>query len=186
MREESPLPSHQTSLYSRQMAMLVPELVPEPLWGLSGHRLLKRSLWNKIRGEILTEQENTCAICGDRRDKRMICHETWGYDDATAVATLNGFEIHCPDCDAVEHIGQAGTRGHGQEAIEHMAKVNGTTADEARRLVADAFQTWERRSSIPWHVEVAPSVLHRFPEFDCLVGIEGAPGQGRRRISSRA
>ena len=86
------------------MAMLVPELVPEPLWRLSAHQLLKRSIWNKIRTEILTQQENTCAICGDRRDKRMVCHEAWSYDDASAIATLKGFDIHCPDCDAVQHM----------------------------------------------------------------------------------
>lgn len=168
------------------MAILVPELVPEPLWGLSGHRLLKRSAWKKIRTDILAEQEDTCAICGDRRDKRMVCHEAWNYDDATAVATLNEFKIHCPDCDAVEHIGQTGVRGHREEAIEHMAKVNGTTADEAQRVVDDAFQTWKRRSRTPWRLDVAPGVLERFPELDCLVGLEGSPGQGRRRVSSRA
>ncbi|HVC07663.1 MAG TPA: hypothetical protein VND98_08795 [Solirubrobacterales bacterium] len=168
------------------MAMLVPELVPEPLWRLSAHQLFKRSIWNKIRTEILTQQENTCAICGDRRDKRMVCHEAWSYDDASAIATLNGFDIHCPDCDAVQHIGQTGVWGDREEAIKHMAKVNGTTADEARRLVADAFQTWKRRSGIPWRVDVDLGVLARFPELDCLVGLEGSPGEGRRRISSRA
>ena len=165
--------------------MLVPELVPEPLWGLSGYRLLKRSIWNKIRKDILTEQDNTCAICGDRRDKRMVCHEAWSFDDEHAVATLSRFEIHCPGCDAVQHIGQTGVRGHRDEAIEHMAKVNGTTADEAQRSVADAFQTWKRRSGTPWRVDVAPGVLGRFPELDRLVGLESSPGEGRRRISSR-
>jgi hypothetical protein len=167
------------------MAILEPELVPEPLWGLSGRRLLKRSVWDKIRKEILTEQDNTCAICGDRRNKRMICHEVWDYDDASAVATLSGFDIHCPDCDAVQHIGQTGVRGYHDEAISHMAKVNGTTAGEAERLVAQAFQTWRRRSGTPWRVGVAPGVLERFVGLDCLVGLEGSPGEGQRRISSR-
>jgi hypothetical protein len=168
------------------MAMLEPELVPEPLWGLSGRRLLKRSAWNKIRRGVLTEQDNTCAICGDRRDKRMVCHEVWGYDDASAVATLSGFEIHCPDCDAVQHIGQTGVRGHGSEAIEHMALVNGTTVHEAERSVADAFQTWKRRSGNSWRVDVASGVRERFPELGCLVGLEGSPGEGGRRIARRA
>jgi hypothetical protein len=168
------------------MAMLEPELVPEPLWGLSGRRLLKRSAWNKIRQDILTEQDSTCAICGDRRDKRMICHEVWDYDDASAVATLGRFDIHCPDCDAVQHIGQTSVRGHGDEAIEHMALVNGTTVHEAQRSVADAFQTWKRRSGNSWRVDVASGLLERFPELDCLVGLEGSPEEGRRRIARRA
>lgn len=67
-----------------------------------------------------------------------------------------------------------------------MAKVNGTTADEAQRLIADAFQTWKRRSGTAWRVDVAPDELERFPELDCLVGLEGSPGEGRRRISSQA
>lgn len=109
-----------------------------------------------------------------------------GYDDASAIATLKGFDIHCPACDTVQHIGQTGVWGDREEAIKHMAKVNGTTADEARRSVADAFQVWKRRSGIPWRVDVDPGVLARFPELDCLVGLKGSPGEGRRRISARA
>jgi hypothetical protein len=54
----------------------------------------------------------------------------------------------------VKHIGQTSTRGYAHVAVEHMAKVNGATAEEARALIEAAYRDWSFRSSTPWTIAV--------------------------------
>jgi hypothetical protein len=45
------------------MHKLVPELVPEPLWGVSAYRALGKSTpWKTIRQDTLNEASNRCRI----------------------------------------------------------------------------------------------------------------------------
>lgn len=64
-----------------------------------------------------------------------MCDEEWEYDDDQGLAVLAGFRMLCPDCNAVVHPGNTSLRGLGDVALEHMARVNGTTVEVAHREV---------------------------------------------------
>ncbi len=156
---------------------LIPRLVPAPLWGLSGSRLLKASQWKRIRLDALDAAGGACVVCGAARDKGMICDEEWSYTDG--VALLTGVRIVCPDCNAVTHIGRTGADGYYDVARDHMARVNGITPAEADERIAQRFDAWRLQSSQSWTIDVAPGLLERYPELALLVGRSVGPGEVR-------
>ncbi len=161
---------------------LLPDLVPEPVWAHSAYRLLAKSAWKRIRLATLDASGSRCEICGVAQDKGMICDEVWTYDDAAAIGTLSKVQILCRDCSGVKHIGQTAVAGYRDVAFAHMAKVNGTTVEEARVLVGEAMRTWRARSQHRWTVRVAPDLLNRYPELAILDGKAGEPGSGLKRL----
>jgi hypothetical protein len=132
---------------------LLPGLVPEPLWGKSVCNVLRntgcRSAWEKLRGTVLEESSNKCHYCSASYESHMVCHEVWEYDDLNGVATLVELLIVCRDCNSVLHVGMSlvigSKRGkseivdRGEQALQHLRKVNRITRKEARKLVDDAF-----------------------------------------------
>ncbi len=98
---------------------------------------------------------------------------------------LTGFEILCPDCDGVHHLGLAGLHGRGDKSIAHMANVNDMTREEALRLLARSFEQWAQRSRHPWKLSVSPPLLERYSELTALESQEGRPGEGRARVRNR-
>lgn len=110
-----------------------------------------------------------CVICGVKRDKGMVGDEAWDYGDG--VATLTHVQIVCPDCNAVTHIGSTSTRGYGQVARDHMARVNGISTEEANVLIAHALREWRQLSRRTWSVSVAPDLLARYPELSVLARV---------------
>lgn len=156
---------------------LVPRLVPAPLWGLSGSRLLKASQWKRIRLDALDAAGGACVVCGAARDKGMICDEVWSYTDGTAL--LTDVRIVCPDCNAVTHIGRTGTDGYYDVARDHMARVDEITPDDADQLIAERFAAWRVQSSQNWTIDVDPRLLERYPELAVLIGLTGQPAVSR-------
>ena len=150
--------------------LLLPELVPAPLWGRSAYRMLGgRVAWTKrIRPDALAKSGNRCDICGSA-EGRLICHDKWQYDDKVATATLVGFEIHCTNCDAVTHIGLAANLGNREEvvmsAVAHLCKVNRCSEDEAVEILFAAMDLWNKRSQKKWKIKVAPPLVKTYPEL---------------------
>lgn len=163
--------------------MLVPSLVPEPLWGLSASKLLTRKQWSRIRLDTLSRASSRCSHCGTYRDKGQICHEIWDYDDKAGIATLTDLRIVCRACNNVHHIGLAGKRGYRDEALAHMAAVNGSSIEEAASLSDGAYGTWRVRSQRPWILRVDPRLLSLYPELTVVDGLAGSPGDGTRRMA---
>jgi len=152
---------------------LVPEMVPSDLWGRSAYQMLKgRVAWTKrIRPDTLALCKQRCKVCAAEAE-RMLCHEKWVYDDKEAFALLSGFEMHCPSCDLVTHIGRM-AKVYGPEtvlasAVEHLCKVNKCDEEEAGEITADALKTWEMRNRKTWKIRVAPELLQRYPELERL------------------
>lgn len=164
---------------------LEPELVPEPLWGISGKRFLPGRSWRELRTAVIDQFDSLCAVCGVFRDSRMVCHEKWHYDDALCSAELSGFELVCPDCDAVRHIGRTSQRGHAETATEHMSKVNSTSVAQAKAEVDRSLEEWRSRSQMSWTVTVDDDLLDAHPELRALVGVRANPGEGRLRARNR-
>jgi hypothetical protein len=115
------------------------ELVPRPLWGLSVHRRLKRSLWRRLRDEIRAEVEDRCECCGETQTTRMVCHEVWDYDDAGGSATLRRFRL---------------TRWWPSTASPSTRPAGSTTSP-----TASGFE----RSSRDWTVHVDEELVARYP-----------------------
>jgi hypothetical protein len=71
----------------------------------------------------------------------MFARERWEHDDASAVATVVGRELVCSECNAVLHIGHLPPQ-HRASALAHLARVNGVTVGNARRICTTEFATW--------------------------------------------
>lgn len=167
---------------------LLPELIPEPLWGLTvANRLGTRSIeWRSIRAAVLAEANNTCGACGTwvEGGRYHVCNEVWAYDEAHGVATLTGFRIRCQPCDRARHFGLSQLMGREPAWIQ-LAKVNKTTEAEAQSLMARAYREWRRLSRLTWTVAVDPALAARFPAVTVVVGEVGRPGEGQARMQRR-
>jgi hypothetical protein len=155
-----------TQSNSAKEARLSPELVPQPLWGVSGHKLLK-SAWQKhIRPQVVQEADGRCAYCGGTTSL-VFAHEDWNYDEATGIATVVGLKLVCQDCNSVLHLGRL-PREYAEQALQHLATVNGITREEAAALREKAMDVWTRRSARAWTVEVSPAVVAQYPNMTDL------------------
>jgi hypothetical protein len=61
----------------------------------------------------------------------------------------------CQRCHEVKHIGLAGVRGHRERAMEHLARVNGWSSEDAELYIEVIFETWHRRSAHEWALDIA-------------------------------
>ena len=144
---------------------LQPELVPRPLWGRSIYRSVRRSLWDQdIRQKVMETAQGVCQCCGAEYAKGMICHEVWQYHEESHTAELAGFKLICRDCNFVHHIGKASTLGQADDAVAHLARVNGIGIEEAKAIVSEAAAAWLKRSLIEdWRITVSEQAAAQFP-----------------------
>jgi hypothetical protein len=144
---------------------LVPELVPEPLWGISAYRVFgKTKPWKEIRQDTLAEAGHKCGTC-DGGGPQLACHDAWSYDDKKCVATLIGFEIRCLLCHNATHVGRAFDLGFQQEVIRQLRGVNRCTEREVVEMINSAMSLWAERSKKKWTVVVTPALLKRYPRL---------------------
>ena len=145
---------------------LIPELIPEPLWGVSAYRVFgKTKPWKEIRQDTLENAGNKCEACG-ADGPQLACHDKWKYDDKTRVATLIGFEVRCVLCHSATHIGRAIKLGFEKDAIRQLCKVNRCTEREVGEMIETAMSQWEKRSEKQWKVVIAPELLRRYPRLE--------------------
>jgi hypothetical protein len=148
---------------------LAPELIPKPLYRISGYRALKKSTaWKAIAKETRAEAGDKCKIC-DSTD-RPECNEKWDYDDQKTVATLVGFEVRCKTCHFATHFGHTMILGpkYVRIAVDQICKVNGCTVKDVKQIVDAAWSLWEKRSRKEWTVVVAPKLLKRYPRLQAV------------------
>jgi hypothetical protein len=129
------------------------ELVPNPLWGRSLHKLLLRKEWEKIREQVIMQYNNQCGICG--AGGRMICHEIWYYDDVNHIQRLTGFIALCDMCNNCKHMGRSGNLARqGKldfgEVIDHFCRVNGISKSEVIAIRKVASDQWSERNKHEW------------------------------------
>ena len=131
------------------------ELVPFTCWFSNVRDHVDRDTWDRIRRRIYADVNRMCAVCGGHGPKWPVeCHELWEYDDDAHIQKLTGLTGLCPACHEVKHMGLANIRGRGAEAREHLAQVNGWTADEAGEYVTEAFRVWKERSEHEWTLDM--------------------------------
>jgi hypothetical protein len=136
--------------------LLTIELVPQTCWFSNVRSEVTPAQWDSLRKATAHHAGNRCQICGGRGPQWPVeCHELWHYDDEQHIQTLLGLIALCPACHEVKHMGLANVRGRGHLATRHLAKVNGWTAAEAERYIADQFALWQQRSTFQWQLDLS-------------------------------
>jgi hypothetical protein len=55
----------------------------------------------------------------------------------------------------VKHIGLSEARGRRDEALRHLARVNGWSVEDAEMYVEVQFEVWARRSQHQWKLDIS-------------------------------
>ncbi|EOZ9391058.1 hypothetical protein ACQYE5_003021 [Enterobacter cancerogenus] len=84
----------------------------------------------------------------------MEYHKIWHYDDDRQCQTLTGLIALCPSCHEVKHMGFSELRGKKDEAVGHLALVNGWSLQGAFDYVDEAFDVWRERSRHALQMEI--------------------------------
>jgi hypothetical protein len=138
------------------MIKLTIELVPKTCWFSNVRKHISNSEWDLLRKETYRKAKNRCEICDGVGSKHPVeCHEIWNYDDETYTQRLEGLIALCPSCHSVKHIGLASLNDHFGEAVAHLAKVNGWSALEAEKFVANELRIWKERSQHEWTLDLS-------------------------------
>ena len=136
--------------------LLTVELVPRGQWGANLRSELPKAEWDRLRKATYAAAGHRCEICGGKGRKWPVeCHERWRYDEGTKTQHLEGLIALCPMCHKVKHIGRSMAVGEGDSAISHLMKVNGWSEAETTAYLKEAFETWERRSSETWKLDIS-------------------------------
>lgn len=158
------------------------ELVPATSWYTNARSHLPGEEWNLVRRAVYRRAKHRCEICGGRGEEHPVeCHEVWSYDDEHHVQRLERLIALCPACHRVKHMGLAMVNGHEDEAIVHLARVNGWTVPQARQHVKDAFSLWEERSRHEWRIDVGPLGSEAFRRWIARRRIRGKRQHSRLR-----
>lgn len=132
------------------------ELVPRTAWFKNLRSLLTAPEWDYVRKKCYRKANYCCEICGGAGPNHPVeCHEIWKWDTKSKTQILTGLIALCPSCHEVKHIGFASVRGRYYEAIEHMAKVNDCSWEDARTYAEECMELWESRSEIQWTLDTS-------------------------------
>jgi hypothetical protein len=132
------------------------ELVPSTCWFSNVRSAVTKADWDRLRKAVYAEAKNRCEVCGGQGKKHPVeCHEVWDYDAANRIQRLVRLLALCPACHEVKHIGYAEVRGRMDNAVRHLAKVNGWTIPQAIRYVGAQFEVWAARSKFAWTLDIA-------------------------------
>jgi hypothetical protein len=140
-------------------ARLPIEMIPAPLWGVSGNKVLAQADWDKVRQRVYALAGHRCEICGGvGRAHSVEAAERWEYDDDYLVQTLVGVTALCPTCHLATTPGRAGWlastqpgsySGLPEQVRQHLAAVNGWDLDTTDACIAWAVTVNTLRSSYP-------------------------------------
>lgn len=132
------------------------ELVPRTCWFKNVRSEVSAEDWNKLKKMTAQAAGNRCEICGGRGPRWPVeAHEVWHYDDRDHVQKLAGLVALCPDCHSVKHMGLTISRGREEQALRHLARVNGWSVEDARLYVEVAFEVWSQRSNHDWTLDIS-------------------------------
>ena len=142
-------------LDSAPAARLTIELVPSTCWYSNVRSEISQADWDVIRRAAYRAAGYRCEVCGGRGPQHPVeCHESWHYDDQQLVQRLERMIALCPPCHQVKHLGHANITGHSAQARAHLADVNGWSPQQTDRYIAEAFETWQRRSRNEWQLDI--------------------------------
>lgn len=139
------------------------ELVPSTCWYSNVRSHVSRRGWETCKRFVRQRSGDRCEVCGGRGQRWPVeCHEVWSYHEAVdrdvvtlRVQRLDGLIALCPACHEVKHIGLTEIRGRLPTAVDHLARVNGWTADDALAYVESCVEVWAQRSQHEWELDVS-------------------------------
>lgn len=135
-------------------SILVPNLVPEPLWGRNLRKYLSKRDWDFLRKYTYSISGYRCSICGGKGKQWPVeCDEMWDYrslEEGREVSVLVGLRALCPRCHRVNHLGKAKIDGKYDETIRHMAYINGWSLNYSEHVAEEAFKLFNERSEKSW------------------------------------
>lgn len=134
---------------------LTVELVPVPCWYSNLRSILPKAQWDQLRKKSCKDAGYRCQVCDKQPLESLECHEMWYYDDVKKTQVLKGLTALCFSCHLAKHIGQANVQGKGNEALEHLKKINGMTAQEAEKYVDECFSLWNFRNIFHWNIDLS-------------------------------
>jgi 5-methylcytosine-specific restriction endonuclease McrA len=131
------------------------ELVPSTCWYTNVRSNVGRKEWDRIRKEVYKKANNKCEICGGQGLNWPVeAHEIFEYDDKLMIQKLVRIIALCQSCHKVKHIGLSQLQGMFQESLQHLAKVNKWTKEEARQYIEEQFKLWQARSKFQWKLDL--------------------------------
>lgn len=157
------------------------ELVPSSCWFSNLRSLLTEEEWKDLKRRTFGAAGRTCLICRGRGEKWPVeCHEVWGYRDGASEQFLERLLALCPDCHEAKHPGMASIEGRAEEALAHLARLNGWSLNAAQHYTALAFKEWQERSRKKWTIEV--SLLHEYGFSDKRIQEIEEAGRSERKL----
>ena len=132
-------------------------LVPQGSWGRNLRSMMTPEEWRTFKREhVYATTGSRCLVCGGRGPEWPVeADEVWRFDDATGIQTLAAVVPLCPACHEVRSAGLATAKGRGEAAARHLAWVERIPVTAARKRIADALATWERRSRRKWTIDLS-------------------------------
>lgn len=132
------------------------ELVPRTCWFDNVRSAVSSTDWKRLRQQTARTAGWKCQVCGGKGPRWPVeCHEIWHYDDDHQYQTLKGLIALCPSCHEVKHMGFSELRGKKDEAVAHLALVNGWSLQGAFDYVDEAFDVWRARSRHAWQLDIS-------------------------------
>ncbi len=135
---------------------LTVELVPSTCWFFNVRSEVSKEDWDTLK-KITSEKAGArCEICGGRGPRWPVeCHEIWHYDDEKHIQTLTGLIALCPACHEVKHLGLSQTKGRYDQALAHLARINGWSLEDAALYAEVQFEVHARRSNHQWDLDIS-------------------------------
>lgn len=154
--------------------LLTVEMIPLPMWRRNVRAVVSSETWDELHyrfGATDTVPRNwrhpinrsgvkgaRCAYCGATGVLQL--HENWRYDDKRRIQRLTALLPLCGECHLAKHLGFARTQGLEEEALAHLARVNGWTRRQTSEHAAKASHVWVLRSAAEYKLDL--SYLSRF------------------------
>jgi hypothetical protein len=135
-------------------AGLFVDLIPKSSWFDNVRAAVDPADWDRLRHHVYRRAGYRCEACRTNRF-RLEAHERFAYEAQAGVQRLVRLICLCHWCHTATHMGLAGLRGVQDQALAHLMTVTGMNPAEANEHVSEAFARWERRSQIPWHVDLS-------------------------------
>ena len=110
------------------------------------------SAWERLREEVRAGARHRCEACGARPAR--LADELWEYDDVSHVQRLVRMLALCARCHEARRMDRVGEMRAGQKALEHLARVNRWTVEQAVRYRAATFRRWRERSRTRWSIDL--------------------------------
>jgi Domain of unknown function (DUF5710) len=135
------------------------DMIPSTSWFRNVRTAVDARDWFRIRTMVYNRSGYFCEACGvkcvkDDERRQPEAHERFEYlDDDTQK--LRRLVCLCSACHEATHFGRAVATGHGERAILHLARVRGTTLEDAVEHAAEKAALYDLMSQRRWPLDLS-------------------------------